>query len=323
MSRYHHGALVSCQVPWDERERVLEDVFRREVRFLRERGFRDLYVFGTAGEGYAVTLEQFRHVTALFADEVLGTDVQVMVGVIGLSTGAVIERVGIAHDLGFRTFQISLPCWGVLDDAELARFVTQVCGAFPDSGFLHYNLPRAGRVLTVSDYRRLVDAVPNLVATKNTGGGAHRALELVEQVPELEHFLGEENYAFGALAGECSLLAGLGAMVPRLTHAYYAAGQRRDASEVLRLQHQHVAILHDVLGPQLAQRRMDGAYDKAILRLGGFTEMPLRLLSPYSTFTPDEVGAAARVLQERYGAWRWPPGDDRMCNVLTDIESSP
>ena len=52
--RYQHAILVSCEIPWDENFRFMEDAFRDEVKACREMGYNDLYIFGTAGEGYAV-----------------------------------------------------------------------------------------------------------------------------------------------------------------------------------------------------------------------------------------------------------------------------
>ena len=112
MPRYPQTVLVSCEIPWDERERLVEDVFRKEVRMVLELGFNHLYVFGTAGEGYAVDTARFRQIVRVFREETSGDGIHPQVGVIGLSTANVVERVAIAHDAGFRTFQISLPSWG-------------------------------------------------------------------------------------------------------------------------------------------------------------------------------------------------------------------
>ena len=32
MARYPQAVLVSCEIPWDDNEQLLEEVFRREVR---------------------------------------------------------------------------------------------------------------------------------------------------------------------------------------------------------------------------------------------------------------------------------------------------
>jgi dihydrodipicolinate synthase/N-acetylneuraminate lyase len=304
MPRYPQAVLVSCEIPWDERERLIEDVFRKEVRLVLAQGFKHLYVFGTAGEGYAVDTARFRRIVEIFREETLGADLHPQVGVIGLSTANIVERLAIAHDAGFRTFQISLPSWGPLNDTELMTFFADVCGAFPDSRFLHYNLPRAKRLLTGADYRRLADAVPNLAATKNTGGGAQRAADLMRHAPDLQHFFGEDNFMHGCMFGECSLLASFGAMVPRKSWQYFQAGRERRLDELLELHHGFLTLLREVFGPALAQERIDGAYDKMIVRMGGLNEMPLRLLSPYQGFDEEQYQAYHRVFAEHWADWR-------------------
>lgn len=300
MARYHQTALVSCEIPWDEREQLIEATFRREVRLVRSLGFDDLYIFGTAGEGYAVDTARFRRIVELFREETSDGAARPMVGAIGLSTATIVERIAYAHTLGFRTFQIALPSWGPLNDHELLTFFTDVCGAFPDAAFLHYNLPRAKRLLTGADYRRLVERVPNLVATKNTGGGAQRAADLMTRAPELQHFFGEDNFLAGCLFGECSLLSSFGPMLPARTWEYFHAGRERRLERATLLQHGFRRMLGDVLGPLLAKERMDGAYDKLIVRLGGLDEMPLRLLSPYQGFSEEEYQACREVFVATY-----------------------
>ncbi len=303
MPRYHQTVLASCEIPWDEREQLLEDVFRHEVRLVLKQGFNDLYIFGTAGEGYAVDSARFRQIVTIFAEETLGGAARPMVGVIGLSTANIIERLAVAHQLGFRVFQISMPSWGALNDTEVLTFFRDVCGAFPDSQFLHYNLPRVKRVLNGRDYRRIADAVPNLVATKNTGGGSQRAVDLMSNAPDLQHFFGEDNFLTGIQFGECSLLSSFGPMVPRLAWEYFRAGINGEKVRQVELHHVFVSLLNDIFGPLLLQDRIDGAYDKLIVRLGGMDEMPLRLLSPYQGFGEAEFQNCRQILMERYAEW--------------------
>lgn len=302
MARYPQSVLVSCVVPWDESENFIEDVFRKQVQILLKWGFRRLYVFGTAGEGYAVDTARFQGVVRVFYQETRGEDIHPMVGVIGLSTANIIERLEFAYQVGFRTFQISLPCWGALNDAELMTFFRDVCGAFPDSQFLHYNLPRTKRVLDGMDYRRLIDAVPNLVATKNTGGGLAGTADLMRHSSELQHFLGEANFAHGCMFGECSLLASRGPMTPHKVWEYFRAGRAGQVEKLFQLQHDFQRLSVDVFGALLAERRIDGAYDKMIARLGGI-QMPLRLLSPYQCFTEEQYQVCERTWHEKYPDW--------------------
>ena len=62
MARYPSTVMVSVVCPWDDAEQLDEGVFRREIRHAVDAGFRRIYVFGTAGEGYAVDSERFRRV---------------------------------------------------------------------------------------------------------------------------------------------------------------------------------------------------------------------------------------------------------------------
>jgi dihydrodipicolinate synthase/N-acetylneuraminate lyase len=303
MPRYPQTVLVSCEIPWDERQNLIEDVFRAEVRMVLAQRFTHLYVFGTAGEGYAVDSARFRQIVSIFAEETLRDGIHPQVGVIGLSTATIVERIAVAYAAGFRAFQISLPSWGALNDVELLTFFTDVCGAFPDAQFLHYNLPRAKRVLNGADYRRLADAVPNLAATKNTGGGAQRAADLMRHAPDLQHFFGEDNFMAGCLFGECSLLASFGPLVPRKTWEYFEAGRAAQSDALLRLHHGFLELLADLFGELLRQERIDGAYDKLIVRLAGLEQMPLRMLSPYQGFGEEEFQSCKRVLEQKYADW--------------------
>lgn len=300
MPRCPQSILVSCEVPWDEKERFIEPVFRKQIRLIRQLGFEHLYIFGTAGEGYAIDTDRFRQIVSVFRDETRDLAAPPMVGVIALSTVAAIERLSIAHASGFRAFQIALPSWGALNDVELLTFFRDVCGAFPDSSFLHYNLPRAKRILTGADYRHLVETVPNLVATKNTGGGLQRASDLMTHAPELQHFFGEQNFPHGCLHGECSLLASLAAMAPQATVQFFEVGRSRQIERLFRLQHFFHHLLHGVLGDLLSMDRIDGAYDKVVVRLGGLEEMPLRLLSPYQGFTEEQYQDCKRRYIEQF-----------------------
>jgi dihydrodipicolinate synthase/N-acetylneuraminate lyase len=230
-----------------------------------------------------------------------------MVGVIGLSTATILERMAIAHEAGFRVFQISFPSWGALNNIEMMTFFKDVCGAFPDSQFLHYNLGRAKRMLEAPDYRKIVDVIPNLVATKNMAGGLPRASALVGQVPELQHFMSEFTFPHGILYGECSLLPGFGPMTPHKVKELFEAGKRRDVATLFSLQKRFHDLLQEMLGPLLKEDRMDGAYDKILTRLGGLDAMPLRLLSPYQGFTEDQYQIARRILHDRFPEFVSPP----------------
>jgi dihydrodipicolinate synthase/N-acetylneuraminate lyase len=304
MPRYPQTILVACPTPWDETFQLDEPTFRAEVQAVLAAGYTDVYIFGTGGEGYAVDTARFTRVVEVFGEESLGRDgVRPMVGIIGLSTAIVLERIAIAHAVGFRTFQISLPAWGPLNDTELLRYFTDVCGAYPDSRFLNYNLPRTKRVLTGADYAKVLPLVPNLVATKTTGGGMAAAEELLTNAGELQHFMGEGNFPHGSMFGECSLLASYAELSPHKTRALFEAGRTRDVGTLFTLQHEFARMQTDLWAAPSTPAHMDGAYDKMLVKLGMLPDFPLRLLSPYTGFTEDDHRACRQLLESRYPDW--------------------
>src|SRR5260370_41225769 len=124
--RYHQAILVSCEIPWANQGHLMEDFFRQEVRQFLARGFNNLYIFGTAGEGYAVDTPRFQRIVEIFREETCGDNVFPQVGVIGLSTSTVREKIAFAYKIGFRAFQISLPSWGALNDTEMLKFFINI-----------------------------------------------------------------------------------------------------------------------------------------------------------------------------------------------------
>ncbi len=73
--------------------------------------------------------------------------------------------------------------------------------------------------------------------------------------------------------------------------------------EMFKLQKEFHDMLYGVLGPVLTEGRIDGAYDKMLVRLGGLEEMPLRLLSPYQGFSEEQYQTCKRNLHERFAEW--------------------
>lgn len=297
--RYPRGVLVSCEVPWDEREHFLEDLFRKQVRRFLAFGFCHVYIFGTAGEGYAVDSSRFRQIAHVFREETCGDGILPQVGVIGLSTSIIRERIDMALNLGFREFQISLPCWGALNDQEVMRFFKDVCLPYPEARFLHYNLLRTKRLLTASDYRKIVDEIPNLVATKNTSPDITHTASLMRGIPELQHFFGEASFPIGCQYGECSLLSSFAPLFPARTLQVFEDACAGRMEALFRAHKEYMCTVYDVIGPMLREPLIDGAYDKALLRLGGFP-MPLRLLSPYAPVSEEIYLECQRILDSKY-----------------------
>lgn len=296
--------LATVCVPWGAAGEFLEPVFRRQVQLLRAAGLENLYIFGTAGEGYAVTDPVFKEIATVFFDAMRGGAGLCQLGVIGLSVAQIRARLEVGLEIGFRDFQVSFPSWGTVTDQELTRFFADVLGPYPQAQFLHYNLGRTGRVLTGADYVRLAAEHPNLVASKSGGHTVAALLALLTGSPELCHFVTELDYAAACLLGyTCGLLVSVSAIHPARSREFFAAGKRGDDDALRRLTRELSRIRTQVIATVAQERgHMDGAYDKLYARLAD-PEFPLGLLSPYQGASPTAFEAFRNWLSQEAPDW--------------------
>jgi dihydrodipicolinate synthase/N-acetylneuraminate lyase len=302
--RFPACIMAAAVVPWTDDFEFHEPLFRRQVAMLLANGYTRLYVFGTAGEGYAVDDPQFEQVAGAFVDEMRRVGAEPMVGVINLSLPTILRRIAFAREtLGVHQFQISLPSWGALESDEVRTFFESVLGRFEDCQFLHYNLIRAGRLVTAAEYAAVAHDHPNLVATKNTTDSMVRIRALMDGAPMLQHFLGEHGYLYGSLIGECGLLISLGAINFEMGRRYFEAGQKRDLDTLLRLEcelSQIANVFEQCVGGGVT--RIDGAYDKVLWHVHD-PEFPLRLLPPYKGADSAAAGTFLDFLKDRFPHW--------------------
>ncbi|MBT4515448.1 MAG: hypothetical protein HOC77_10210, partial [Chloroflexi bacterium] len=218
------------------------------------------------------------------------TGVGMQVGVITLATEEVIDRIRYAHDLGVRSFQISLPSWGAVTDAEMMNFFRTVCGAYPDSEFLHYNLVRAKRILDGDDYRMILDEVPNLVAAKQNTSDMSLIRSWMQKAPEMQHFMLQAAYGYASQFGECSLLCSMHGVYPELTREYFAAGSSGDVARTLEIAEEFNRHRDGIFG-HVDRTMIDGSYDKLLVWLTD-QSFPRRLLPPYEGFSDAEAAVS-------------------------------
>lgn len=300
--RYRSCILGTCCVPWNEHFEFEEDLFRRNVRHQIAGGIPDLYIFGTAGEGYAVTERQFDEISCVFLDETARNRANAMIGLISLSLPVVIERIERAHGMGARQFQLSLPSWGILNDREVEVFFRETCGRFPDCSFLHYNLQRAGRILTGTEYGVLAARHENLVATKNSTADEMRLRSLLTDAPQLQHFITEMGFAKAAMMGECGFLISFTSTNFARAQEYFHAGCTQDDEALKNIAADFEGLISTLKGAVGGTAYMDGAFDKMFCRVHA-PDFPLRLLPPYESVSDARFDDYLRLMRQHHPDW--------------------
>jgi dihydrodipicolinate synthase/N-acetylneuraminate lyase len=301
-ARYKRTVLGTCCLPWRDDDTLDEARFRRSIRNLVGAGLPDLYVFGTAGEGHAVSDVDYRRVVTIFVEEMRASGGTPMVGVIALSLRTILERIAFAADQGVEVIQFSIPAWGPLNDRELRQYFAAVCDGFPELQFLHYNLMRTGRLVRPSEYVELVEAHPNLVATKYGAGDPETVGGLLRLVPQLRHFLTEPGYYTGAPLGEPGLLASIAASNPTRAWAYFRSGADGDQAALAGYYRELAGMMGEIRRAAGGMGLTDGAYDKIISKVAD-PDFPLRLLPPYQSATNAGYHSYVQALEREFADW--------------------
>lgn len=302
--RFPQVLLCAACIPWRSDFQLDVPLFRKGVRLLCEQGAGSIYLFGTAGEGYAVDRSQYLQIVTEFMDEMKAfPDVIPMVGVISMSMTEAIERIRLAGALGVRYFQISFPNWGAVSDEEAVSFFKTVCGAFPDYFFMHYNNAlRSRKRLAPADYKRLVEEVPNLVAVKFIAPSFDEIHTFAQLDLPLRVFFLEYAYGYGSMVyNQFGYLASITNCSYPIMRAYYQAGVSQDRDTILKI-HNDFPLVYEALFSNCPGGKIDSAYDKLFLQFS-VPEFPARILPPYEGYAQSQVEGFKADLRKKLPHW--------------------
>ncbi|WP_437204026.1 dihydrodipicolinate synthase family protein [Planctomicrobium sp. SH664] len=293
--------LATICLPWSESFELDRQVFRNHIIRHLQVGIRRLYLFGTAGEGYAVTTDQFRQAAQLFAETTDGKAELRQLGVISLSLPLIQERIEIGRSVGINSFQLSFPSWARLNDRDMAAFFAGICDRNPDCDFLFYNVARGLRTLTPAELGELSRRHANLTAVKWAVPLTQEDyLKIADEAPLLMHYFTDIAYCEARLLGvPGSLLVALSAAVPSFAQEIFQLGQQRSDDDLLRQRIEQLQLHRQIIrSMNAAGGRVDGAYDKLFCRLQD-PAFSLRMLTPYHGFGEADFERYRSELREK------------------------
>jgi len=302
--RFPRLQLCAACVPWTEEFQLDVPLFRKGVRLLCEQGAGSIYLFGTAGEGYAVDNAQYLQIVTEFMNEMQAfPHVIPMVGVISMSMTEAIDRIRMAGELGVRYFQISFPNWGAVSNEEALIFFKTVCSAFPDYKFMHYNNAlRSKKRLAPADYQRLAEEIPNLVAVKFIAPSFNEIHEFAQMDLPIRVFFLEYAYGYGSMVSkEFGYLASITNCSYKIMRAYYQAGLRQDWDTILKI-HNDFPVVYDALFSNCPGDKIDASYDKLFLQFS-VPEFPARILPPYVGCSDAQVEGFKAAMKKKLPHW--------------------
>jgi dihydrodipicolinate synthase/N-acetylneuraminate lyase len=303
--RYPKTLMTTACVPWTKDFKIDEPLLRKEIDMLMNAGSKSIYLFGTAGEGYAVNHSQYTDLVRILKDQTSKDEtVMPMVGVISLSLSDIIDRIEMAAKQGITDFQICFPSWGSVTEDEAHLFFRSVCDRFPELRFMHYNnFMRSKTKLNPDDYVALADEFKNLVAVKFITNSVNEVHQLAALDSPLQFFLLDGLYGYASMLGEFGLLISLLNVSYKVANQYFEAGTNKDFDTCLKIADGffkgHKALMKNC---PPGSGKMDGAWDKTFVTFG-IPEFPQSLHPPYIGFTDAQVAAFQAEMKQILPDW--------------------
>lgn len=194
------GLIPAMITPMTENEDLDEAGLKDLIDQLIDRGVHGIFTIGTAGEFWALTVEEKKRVfewTVQFTDKRVPT----YVGTCANSTREAVQLAEYAQESGVDCLSVLTPSFITPDDDQMFAHFSAIAKSV-DVPILLYNLPdRTGNRLSVDVVVRLAETFENIVGIKDSSGDLTNTLEYQRRCPEsFRLIMGRDTLIYSALA---------------------------------------------------------------------------------------------------------------------------
>ena len=240
MSIRFEGIFSPTITPLDEKERVDELGFVKQLNRLIDNGVHGIYLLGTSGEFTTLTNSE-RERAMDIAVKAVGGRVPIICGVMDTSAQRVIQNIEIAEQFGVDVVAATPGYYyPSTDDADLIEFYQAIAASTELPVFI-YNIPSTVKTsIKPQVVAQLAEDCDNIVGIKDSSGDWTNCLNLLALLGARTDFsimLGSHT-AIGAavLFGADGGVISISNVAPKESVALYNAAKARDIDEVHRLQ---------------------------------------------------------------------------------------
>jgi 4-hydroxy-tetrahydrodipicolinate synthase len=240
------GIFTPTITPLDEKERVDELGFVRQLNRLIENGIHGIYLLGTSGEFTALTNAERRRAMEIAVEAIDGR-APMICGVMDSSTRRVIENIEVASEFQIDAVAATPPYYyPSTSDADIIAFYSVIAESTDLPVFI-YNIPSMVKTSIKPEVvRTLVERHKNIVGVKDSTGDWTNLLKLLTYLGDNERF----SIMLGShmLAGAAMIFGAEGAVIsisnvdPRTSVRLYEAAKSRNVETTLSLQKRLVAL---------------------------------------------------------------------------------
>lgn len=232
------GIVIPVITPTDGNGRFNEPVYRQLIDFWAENGIDGVFPFGTTGEFYAFSDEEYRHVLEVTKDAVRGR-MAIYAGANHITTAGAIRIAKIAEDVGVDALSVLTPMFVSQTQEELKHYYKSIAAATTLPVIIYNNKPKTNVGVdpqTVAELAR----IPNIVGVKDSTGdmtNTEEYIRLTRHIPDFRVMLGRDTLIYAGLCyGAAGAIASCANIAPALPVEIYRAFKRGDHAAALEAQ---------------------------------------------------------------------------------------
>lgn len=232
------GIVIPVITPVDGDGRFNEPAYRQLIDFWAENGIDGVFPFGTTGEFYAFSNEEYRHVLEVTKDAVRGR-MAIYAGANHITTAGVIRIARIAEEVGVDALSVLTPMFISQTQEELKDYYRSIAEATALPIVIYNNKPKTNVGVEPRTVAELAQ-VPNIVAVKDSTGdmtNTEEYLRLTRHMPDFRVMVGRDTLIYAGLCyGAAGAIASCANVAPALPVEIYRAFRAGDHAGALEAQ---------------------------------------------------------------------------------------
>lgn len=232
------GIVIPVITPVDGDGRFNEPAYRQLIDFWAENGIDGVFPFGTTGEFYAFSNEEYRHVLEVTKDAVRGR-MAIYAGANHITTAGVIRIARIAEEVGVDALSVLTPMFISQTQEELKDYYRSIAEATTLPIVIYNNKPKTNVGVEPRTVAELAQ-VSNIVAVKDSTGdmtNTEEYLRLTRHMPDFRVMVGRDTLIYAGLCyGAAGAIASCANVAPALPVEIYRAFRAGDHAGALEAQ---------------------------------------------------------------------------------------
>lgn len=290
-TEFIRGIIPAVITPMTEDEEPDEGALEALIDYHIESGVNGVFTVGTAGEFWALTVEEKQRIFQWTVASARGR-VPVYVGTCANTTREAVKLAELAQEAGVDALSVLTPTFITPDEAQMYAHYKSVAEAVDLPIILYTNPARTGNDLSVDLVVRLAEEVDNVAGIKDSSGDMTQTHEYIRRAPDdFRVLMGRDTLIYSALVhGAAGSIAASANMVPEFGVEIYQRFTEGDLEGAIAAQRNLAPVrLAFSLGTFPAML-------KAGVELVGLRAGPPR--APVSPLTDEERGKLRQALVE-------------------------